>query len=71
MYQPENLEPQKTFDLTTFDHESIDSLQEGEKYVTENRLFEIKKKGANFIVTHGKEQVTMPGKYSLVGYLTH
>lgn len=60
-----------SMELTEFDKAKINALEIGETYTTENKLFNINRYKDGWVVTYGKTQVTLPGAWSVIGYLTH
>lgn len=64
-------DPPRSLELTAFDKEKIKSLEVGETWVTENKLFKILRYKDSYNIVHGKTMVTMPGLFSVFGYLTH
>lgn len=64
-------DPPKSLELTDFDKAKIESLDIGETWITENKLFKIVRHKDGFNISHGKTLVKMPGLYSVFGYLTH
>jgi len=64
-------EPEKMLELTNFDLEKLKALEIGQKMTTENSLFKIVRSKDNYIITHGNTQVSMPGIFDSIGYMTH
>lgn len=64
-------EPERTLELTSFDHEKLKALAIGEKMNTENGLFKVIRSKNGYLITHGNTQVSMPGLFDTIGYMTH